>query len=60
MRRLTQFMFVAPFLVLLWLMLSGCVSRQPSPLSEMMALNAKGEVACVRMGVLVRGKEGCK
>jgi hypothetical protein len=43
------------------LMLLGCVSgRQPSPLSEMFAAHARGEVACVRSGVLVRGRENCK
>jgi outer membrane lipoprotein SlyB len=43
------------------LMLAGCVSsRQSSPLGEMFAAHARGEVACVRNGVLVRGRENCK
>jgi starvation-inducible outer membrane lipoprotein len=43
------------------LMLSGCVSSpQPSQLGEMFAARARGEIACVRDGVLVRGREGCK
>jgi outer membrane lipoprotein SlyB len=43
------------------LMLAGCVSsRQPSPLGEMFAAHARGEIACVRNGVLVRGRENCK
>jgi hypothetical protein len=46
-------------LAMIWL--AGCVpTTQPSPLSEMFAANARGEIACVRNGVLVRGREGCK
>jgi hypothetical protein len=45
----------------LTLLLIGCVSSpQPSPLSEMFAANARGEIACVRNGVLVHGRAGCK
>jgi hypothetical protein len=45
------------FLILV-LVLSGCASTS-SPVGEMMALSARGEAACVRNGVLVRGKERC-
>lgn len=44
-----------------FLVLSACTNtRAPSPLGEMMAANARGEVACVRHGVLVSGREKCK
>jgi hypothetical protein len=46
-------------MALIWLV--GCVpTTQPSPLAGMFAANARGEIACVRNGVLVRGREGCK
>jgi hypothetical protein len=46
-------------LALIWL--AGCVpTTQSSPLSEMFAAHARGEIACVRNGVLVRGQGNCK
>jgi hypothetical protein len=39
---------------------AGCVSRRSSPLGEMMALTAKGEIACVRNDVVVRGRKACR
>jgi outer membrane lipoprotein SlyB len=49
------------FAMIAALMLAGCVSsRQSSPLGEMFAANARGEIACVRNGVLVRGRVNCK
>jgi outer membrane lipoprotein SlyB len=49
------------FVAIAALMLLGCVSSpRQSPLGEMFAANARGEVACVRNGVLVRGRENCK
>jgi hypothetical protein len=48
-------------LLLLILILPGCgPGTSFSPLQEMIALSAKGEVACVRNGVLVRGKKQCE
>jgi starvation-inducible outer membrane lipoprotein len=49
------------FVAIASLMLSGCVSSpRQSPLGEMFAAHARGEIACVRNGVLVRGRENCK
>jgi hypothetical protein len=43
------------------LLMAGCVSSpKPSPLSEMFAAHARGEIACVRNGVLVRGRDNCR
>jgi hypothetical protein len=42
----------------LLLVLAACVSSR-SPLGEMMALRAQGEVACVRNDVVVRGRKAC-
>jgi hypothetical protein len=40
---------------------AGCVShRRSSPLGEMMALTAKGEIACVRNDVVMRGRDACR
>jgi hypothetical protein len=39
--------------------MAGCVSHRPSPLGEMMALTAKGEIACVRNDVVKRGRVAC-
>lgn len=42
-------------------LLLGCTSsRAPSPLAEMMAASARGEVACVRNDVVMRGRESCR
>jgi outer membrane lipoprotein SlyB len=59
--RILGFWLLISLAVIASLMLSGCVSgRQSSPLGEMFAAHARGEVACVRNGVLVRGRENCK
>lgn len=42
------------------ILLSGCVAHRPSPLGEMMAITAKGEVACVRNDVVMRGRKACR
>jgi hypothetical protein len=40
--------------------LAGCASRPPSPYKEMFDAHKRGEVACIRNDVLVRGRENCK
>lgn len=44
-------------LLIIALLTTGCVRSDQSPLNEMMAITARGEVACVRDGVLQR--ENC-
>lgn len=38
---------------------SGLWDGSPSPIGQMMAADARGEVTCVRMGVLVKGRAAC-
>jgi starvation-inducible outer membrane lipoprotein len=61
LHRILGFWLLTFLVVIASLMLSGCVSSpSQSPLGEMFAAHSRGEIACVRNGVLVRGRENCK
>jgi hypothetical protein len=49
----------AVVVILIAIGVSGCTTSRSSPLGEMMALSAQGEIACVRHDVVMRGK-ACK